>query len=297
MLDTNVLNLSSIENNFNKARVLQQRNEIPKALAIYQGICTKLEQILRSNPLSNQDILFLPLSLEKISDIYKDKQDVKKALAFMKCRTHFFQYIAANKPNRENENSTDDADGTSFPDFTLDELFSEMQKCFDMEDMPPPPDPQKYVQRFLEEKKKQDEQTAKDNMRRLQEMLEERQRRLENSKWEQTLEWVSNHPIKLAFGCILFLITFLIIALKTMSFDDIDPGKDLRRLREEASRKAHESGSYEREKKMAEENRKARANSPKMTEEEMKKFQDIMEQLKKQRNDKEEQMKQSRKEL
>lgn len=290
-----ILNSSAIENNFKIAQVLQIRKEIPKALAKYQSVCVSLENISKNNPGANLELHFIPLSLGKMSDIYKEKQDLEKALAFMKCQRHFLEYMASNKPNREQEDSTDGADGKGFDEHSLDDLYSEMHKCFEMKDAPPPRDPQEIVKEFAEAKKKQDEENARENMRRLNEILEERKRKLENSKWEQTIEWVSNHPIKLALGALVFLGVFLIIALNSFDIDDHDPNKDLKKLREEAAAKQRAKREAEKgqHKDTSNENRKP----PKMSQEEIQKLQQMMEKLKREQEEKYQDMKKSRKEL
>lgn len=293
--DASVFNSSKIENDFKIAQVLQIRKEIPKALAKYQSVCESLEMISTNNPGANLEIHFIPLSLGKMSDIYKERQDLEKALAFMKCQRHFLEYIASNRPNRENENSADGADGKEFEEHSLTDLFIEMHKCFDKKDAPPPRDPQDIVKEFEKAKKKQDEETARENMRKLNEILEERKRKLENSKWEQTIEWVSNHPIKLAIGSLVFLGVFLIIALNCFEIEDHDPNKDLKILRDEAA--AKQKAKREAENRDNPQKKQENRKKAKMSQEELQKLQEMMEKLKKEQEEKYKDMKKSRQDL
>lgn len=293
-----VFNSSKIENDFKIAKVLQIRKEIPKALLKYQRVCEALEQISTNNPGANLELHFIPLSLGQMSDIYKEKQDLGKALAFMKCQRHFLEYIASNRPNREQENSTDGADGKEFEEHSLPDLFNEMHKCFEMKDAPPPRDPKDIVKEFEIAKKKQDEENAKENMRRLNEILEERKRKLENSKWEQTIEWVSNHPIKLALGSLVFLGVFLVIALNCFEVEEHDPNRELKMLRDEAAAKQKAKREAEnRNNPGANNNNQNIKKPPKMSQEELQKLQEMMEKLKREQEEKYKDMKKSRKEL
>lgn len=292
-----VLNSSKIENDFKIAQVLRIRKEIPKALIKYQRVCESLEVISTNNPGANMELKFIPLSLNEISGIYQEKKDLEKALAFMRCQTHFWEYILSNTPNRENENSSDAANGKEIKEHSLPDLFKEMHNCFDMKDTPPPPphDPQDIIKKFEEAKKKQDEETARENMRKLNEILEERRRKLENSKWEQTIEWVSNHPIKLAIGALVFLGVFLIIALNCFEIEEHDPNKELKMLRDEAA--AKQKAKREAEGANNQNQHHDHQKQPKMSQEELQKLQEMMEKLKKEQEDKYKDMKKSRKEL
>ncbi|OHT05014.1 hypothetical protein TRFO_27321 [Tritrichomonas foetus] len=294
-----VFNSSTIENNFKIAQVLQIRKEPERALNKYKDVCLSLEKISRNNPGTNLELHFLPLSLGKISEIYKEKNDPEKALAFLVCQRHFFEYMAANRPNHEHENSTDGADGKDLEEHTLEELFEEMHNAFNKEDAPPPRDPQEVVKLFLEAKKKQDEEIAKENMKRLTEMIEERKRKLENSKWEQTLEWINNHPIKLAIGAVVFLGIFLIIALNSFNFDDLDPGRELKKLRDQAAekQKAKQAQGPQNKNEHSHAHSHNHAHDKPLSQEELKQFQEMVEKLKKEHEEKEMQMKKARNEL
>ena len=293
-MDT-ILNSSTIENNFKIAQVLQIRKEVDKAMSRYKDVCFSLEKIARNNPGANLELQYIPLSLGKMSDIYKERNDLEKALAFMVCQRHFLEYMAANKPNQEHEDSTDGEKGKGFEEHSLEELFSEMHAAFDKEDAPPPKDPQDVVKMFMEAKKKEDEERAKENMKRLNEIMEERKRKLENSKWEQTLEWVNNHPIKLAFGAVVFLVVFLLIALNSFDFDDLDPAKEMKQLRRQAAEK--NKGKNQQAQHAHQHSHKEGDHKHTLSPEELQQFQEMVEKIKRENEEKEKEMKRARKEL
>ena len=289
-LDTSVLNSSAIENNFKIAQVLKIRNEIPRAINKFKDVCYSLEKIVKMNPSAQCELHLIPMSLGELSKIYQEKEDIEKALAFIKCQRGFLEYMANNKPNQEGECSTDGGED-ELPEHTLPDLFAEMTRAFEMEDAPPPKDPQEVVQLFLEAQKKQEQETARKNMEMLNRLAEERKRKLESSRWEQTLEWVNNNPIKLAVFCLCFLGVFLAIALPMINLEKMDPSEPVRKLRDEAAEKAKRKAGADGHHHHHHHHSHA---EPKMSQEEMKQFQEMVRELKKKSEEQAKQAKQQR---
>lgn len=235
LVESTVLSATSIENSFKMAQVLAIRNEIVQAIQRFQSVCLSLEKVVRMNPASHCEIHFIPLALGELSSIYQKKDDVEKALGLTQCQRGFLEYIANNRANQEDEDSTDGGE-TELPEHRIEDLFEQMHRAFDREDAPPPRDPQELVQLFMEAKKKQEEKVARENMEMLKRSAEERRLRLENSKWEQTIEWVSNNPLKLAVATAVFLCVFLAVALSVVDSDTFDASKDRKQRRERATK-------------------------------------------------------------
>lgn len=277
-LDTSVLNSSAIENNFKIAQVLKIRGEIPHAINKFKDVCYSLEKVVKMNPSAQCELHFIPMSLGELSKIYQEKEDIEKALAFTKCQRAFLEFMANNKPNQEGECSTDGGED-ELPEHTLPELFSEMTRAFEMEDAPPPKNPQEVVQLFLEAQKKQEQETARRNLEMLNKLTEERKRKLESSRWGQTVEWVNQNPIKLAVFCLVFLGVFLAIAIPMIRLEKIDPSEPIRQLRDEAARKAAKKRGVDPN--QAHQHHHHSHGEPKMTQEDMKKFQEMVNELKK----------------
>lgn len=287
---TSVFNASTIENNYKIAEVLQIRNEIPKAIKRYQDVCLALERITNSNPGAQSELRFAAMSLGKLSEIYQKKEDFDKALAFARCQRGFLEFIANNKPNQEDECSTDGGEA-ELPEHKLEDLWEQMHAAIDMADAPPPKDPQEVVQLFLEAKKKQDAENARRNMEMLNQIMEEKKKKLETSRWEQTLEWINQHPIKLAISAVVFLGVFLAIALSMFDFEQLDPSRDMRRLREQAAENQRLKREQEGNTETGHEHHHHHHHSDqKMSAEDMQKFQEMVEELKKQQAQREQEI-------
>lgn len=279
MIDTNVLNASKIENDFKMAQVMKIQQQTDRAIKKFKDVCFNLEAIIKHNPGATTEIHFIPLSLGELSEIFKERRDLNKALAFVKCQRKFLEYIHSNRPHHENEYSGEGTDEPEFPEHNLSDLFEEMHKAFEKEGAPPERDPQDVVKLIMEAQKKQEQETAKKNLEKLQQLVAERKKRLEESRWEQTLEWVNDHPIRVAFGAIVFLLIFITIAINSFNFEDLDPGKDLRKLREEAALKAKLKGENGPQPENHEHHHHDH-EPPKMSEAELKEIQEMMNKLK-----------------
>ena len=231
------MNASSFENTFKQACALVELKKPDEAIKKFRFVCEQIEAIIRTNPNANIELHLVPLSLTKVSDIYKDRDDLDKALALMTTARKFLEYIEANKPNRDNEPSDDGAD---HEEYTIGALFLEMHKSFDMEDAPPKPDPEELVKMFQEAKKKREEEIAKENMQKLKEALEARKEKLRTSRWARFVEYLNSHPIGIAVGSIIFLAIFLGFALLIFKSDDNDPTRHLNRARRESESNSKE---------------------------------------------------------
>ncbi|EAY00313.1 hypothetical protein TVAG_179840 [Trichomonas vaginalis G3] len=210
------MNSSTYENQYKQGDALVKLGKPDAALQKFKSVCENLEVLMKANPAARIESHLIPMSLTKMADIYKDKKDVNKALALMKNARHFLEYMCANKPNREDEDS-DEADNAEH--YTLGALFVEMHKAFDMEDATPPSDAEEITRIFLEAKKKHEEETARKNIEKLKAINEARKEKLRNSRWARFVELVNDHPIAFAIGSVVFLSVFLIISLMMFTIE------------------------------------------------------------------------------
>ena len=237
------MNGSSFENVFKQARALVVLKRPDQALIKFRTVCEMIENVLRTNPSAALELRLVPLSLTEISDIYKAKDDLDKALAFMQCARKFLEYMSANKPNKEDEPSDD---GCEHEEYTLGALFVEMHKAFEMKDAPPKPDPEEIVRMFQEAKKKREEEIARENMQKLKDALAAKKERLRTSRWARFVEYVNDHPVGIAIGSVVFLSIFLIFALVIFSSGDNESLKNLRNARKEERANSKMNGRRER---------------------------------------------------
>ena len=225
------MNASSFENTFKQASALVELKKPDLALEKFKSVCESIEAVVRSNPNANVELHLVPLSLTKISDIYKERDDLDKALAFMQVARKFLEYISANRPNKEDEPS-DDGDRE---EYTIGALFIQMHKAFEKPDAPPKQDPAEIVKMFQEAKKKREEEIAKENMQKLKDALAARKEKLRTSRWARFVEYVNNHPIGIAVGSVVFLAVFLVFALLIFRNSESDPSRKLSRARTEST--------------------------------------------------------------
>ena len=217
-----ILNASQIENNFKIAQVLQIRKETEKSIRKYQDICFSLEKIIFNNPNSNVEIHYIPLSLSKLSDIYKEKEDFNKALLFMTCSRKFLEYIANERSRHSSEKTFNEEGGEEnfqplYEEHSLNELFQMMHSAFEAPDSLPPKDPQEIISEFLSAKKRQEEEVVLSNLAKVKRINEERKLRLANSRFERFVEWVNGHSVIVVFIIFLIFIVFLSLSFLYMS--------------------------------------------------------------------------------
>lgn len=240
------MSASSFENTFKQAQVLKLNKKPDDALVKFRSVCESIEHVVNSNPSANVELHLIPLSLKEISEIYQQKDAYDKALEYMKTSRQFLEYMFANRPNREGENSDDGAMGDK-EEYTLGSLFVRMHKCFDMEDPEPKPDAQEIVKMFQEAKKKEEEETARKNLEMLKRSTEERKEKLRNSRWLRFLEYVNDHPIAIAIGSIVFLGIFLAFSLVIFNNDAFDKNPEAAKIRarREEMKKNQKAGNGE----------------------------------------------------
>jgi len=267
------MNSFSIDNEFKKAKVLMIRNNEEEAVKRFQNVCLSIEGIVKKNPSATVEMHYIPLSMSEIAEVYKKRNDLEKALAYLTTSRKFLEYISVNRPQNVRGTDYSDDPGYDYEEHKLENLFDQMHEAFDKPDAPPKQDPQEVVKMFMDAQKKREEEIAKENMEKLMQAVKDRQKKLENSRWERFLEYVNQHPIAIALGSIVFLGVFLVLSMTLFSFDELDPGKDLRKLRENAAEKAKAKGEFTKKPGKSGEERK-------ISSDDMQKLQDLMNKVK-----------------
>ncbi|OHS99094.1 hypothetical protein TRFO_34590 [Tritrichomonas foetus] len=192
-----------ISNDFRLAQVLQMQKRYDKALEKYQSVCISLKNIFLENPKADIDFSFVPLSINKIVEIYREREDIRKAVDFMKVEKICLEYIQAGKKSQPTEE-------------IITRIFKELDHAFSTPEAPKI-DPQEIVKNYLEEKKKQEEQMVQENLEKLMNYPAEKERQKNKSLRKRIFSWIEDNPIfiisitiVLFLGCLAF---FLVTAL------------------------------------------------------------------------------------
>jgi hypothetical protein len=194
-----------VENKIKAAQLHYARSDIPRAISAYQGDCLCIESLVRAHPGSRVALHPIPLSLGKLSEIYQQKEDQRKAAAYLQCEKRFFDYLAAARPSGRD----------------LSDLLDEMHSIFDSPDAPLPRDPKEIVQMVLDAKKKYDEEQAAANLKKLNDIDEAKKGTLEHSRWGVFRQCITRYPFRVGFGAAAFIGLFVVLAMG--SFDPRGP--------------------------------------------------------------------------
>jgi hypothetical protein len=247
---------SEIENAFKRAQVCQIRKDFVRAIPGFRSVILSLQRLIFANPTSQIEIYHVPLSLGHLSEIYHELQNDDKAIALAETRRHFLTYLARNKPNKEHENSTDDADTDS--ETTVNDLFQEATAAMNLPDPPPPPDPQDVVKMVMEAAKQYEAKRISENMQKLERIRAEREAQLANSRWERGILYIEDHPLRVASVAVFVMILIIGVAITTLRRNDQrslakreaqgGPERKVPKLSEE--NRAKIQGLFDRKKKM-----------------------------------------------
>ena len=196
-----------LENTFKMGQLLQLQKKYDLAIEKYKEVCYSMADILKEHP--EAEFHLIPLSIGKAVEIYRERDDIDKALALMKVERKFLETMAASKEDFKSE----DGDGEfKCQKHDINKLLREMKSAFEMK-KPATQSPEEIVKMLLEERKKQEQEAQQRNMQRLLEIAQERKNRLANSRWERFTDWLSNNPVVLIIGVVVLLGSFLIFML------------------------------------------------------------------------------------
>ena len=214
---------SQISNEFCLAQVLQLQGRLDAAMVKYKFVCKSIAQIIRSNPDADVEFRLIPMSIPKIVEVYRAKDDKRKAIAFMKAEKPCHEYLKAIKKSKPTKQ-------------IINEILDEMDKAFDVPETPKV-DPQEIVKRYMEEKKKMEEEKIKHNLELLAKLPEEREKRIKESKIERAVDWAQQNPISILFIFGLLLFVFIIFLIHLLSSRSKEKTADLRNLKQSLKNK------------------------------------------------------------
>ena len=219
---------SSIENTFRMGQVLEKKKDFKSALEKYIKVCTETERIVLLNPGAKVEIHWVVYALGFISDIYSEKKDFKKALAFRNVQNDFLQFLAKKKNIRNNEDDEEDGTNLTNEDFIelattstiYKQLFEKFRETLEIPDKPPQEDPKDLIKRIQEAKQKDEDAKAEEMIRLLNEVADSKEKELKNSFFKRNIKRLTDHPV-------LFVLFVVIIAIGIILFVKFKPKKKI----------------------------------------------------------------------
>ena len=219
---------SSIENTFRMGQVLEKKKDFKSALEKYIKVCTETERIVLLNPGAKVEIHWVVYALGFISDIYSEKKDFKKALAFRNVQNDFLQFLAKKKNIRNNEDDEEDGTNLTNEDFIelattstiYKQLFEKFRETLEIPDKPPQEDPKDLIKRIQEAKQKDEDAKAEEMIRLLNEVADSKEKELKNYFFKRNIKRLTDHPV-------LFVLFVVIIAIGIILFVKFKPKKKI----------------------------------------------------------------------
>lgn len=192
---------SSIENTYRMAQVLHKKGDLDLAIEKYLLVCDSLRRIIRVNPGARIEIQWVVMSLGDVADIYYDRQDYKKSLAFRNCQKSFLEFMQTQRHGGipDLDSDSDDEDLAKFAEVTsrgttYQRLFEQVQAAQDLPSRPPPETAEELLKKFQEAKEKDEEAKIDRVIKLLEEAAEQREKELKNSFWKRNLQRIVEHP-------------------------------------------------------------------------------------------------------
>lgn len=205
---------SAMENAFRMAQVLQAKKDYTVAIQKYLNICLNTEKIVAMNPTAHIELQWPALSLGLIAEIYHEKADYNKEIAFRTVQNELLEFMR-NKKAGASSTSDDDEGDIDFVEIATvgqqyQRIFKRMHEAIDMPEAPPKLDVEKFIKDLQEARQKDEEARIEDAIRQINEANEERERAIQNSFIRRNLQKIIDHPI--TFTIILIFIASLIVA-------------------------------------------------------------------------------------
>ena len=263
---------SSLENDCKFAQILQMQNRIDQAIKKYVHVINSYETITRNEPNSFIDYSITAVSIGQLIEIYKNESDLDKALSLLPIQKKFIDHIAAAKQVCSNGDQIEKQEFIESQKQNILLLFDQFNEALEKPSAPPKKKPEEVINDFLKEKKKQDNKIAEQNMLRLLHLVEEKKKRLENSRLERWSDWINNNPVAMLIFAMIFLGLFLIFIFAQFKFDDDRPSRKIN------NRKRQNQKSNENNVDNTETSNLNSDSTPKLTKEEIK---ELSEKLKK----------------
>jgi hypothetical protein len=200
---------SVIENTFRMAQVLERKRDCDSAISKFLLVCTSIERVVALNPGSDVDIRFAILSLGRIANIYDDREDWSKSLAFRRCEQAFLTYL------RDHQARADDGDIASVAATARAylEIFRGVHAAAALPEHRPET-PAEIARRYRAAIEQDRDNQTERVIRLLEESAEAKRVELSNSVWRRNVERVVNHPFAFVF-CLLVVAGVVTAAVVT----------------------------------------------------------------------------------
>lgn len=193
-----------LENTFKMGQVLQIQKKYDQALEKYLYVCNSMLPILRQHPEAEYSLLIVTIS--KLVEIYREKDELDKAIAFMKVERELLETLAARKGTYKDDD--DDVKEFKAQEHDMTSMMDHMESALHLKT--DKKSPEEIVQMLMEARKKQERENQEKNMQDLLKMLEERQKKYENSRWERFTDWLSDNPVFVVIGSVAILAIFIV---------------------------------------------------------------------------------------
>jgi hypothetical protein len=205
------------------AQVLEKEKKFDQSIEKYLLCCDGIERVSLMNPGARIEMHWVVLSLGKIADIYMDRCDYEKSIAYRNAQKCFLDYMSTQK--RINASGSDDEDVTT-ENFAViasaatvyRKLFKKVRQARDVPDKPPQETPEELMKRLMDAREKDEEARIDRTIRMLEEATAAREREIRNSFWKRNIQRIADHPFA-------FMFFVLVIAICVVLFVRFRPKK------------------------------------------------------------------------
>lgn len=201
----------SMQNAFRRGQVLKKRGEGNPAIATFLQVCDDLERVISMNPGADIDLQWISLALGEIADIYQERTDYDKSVAFRKCQ-HGFLYLMQQQRGIYNKKETDgDFEQITSFGVTCRGLFGDIRAAReipDSETLDTPKDILKKYQDALEEEHNEEIEAL---IRRFEETAAQREANANRSFLGRNMDRINRNPYTVA------LVIFIVVIV-TMTY-------------------------------------------------------------------------------
>ncbi|EAX99939.1 hypothetical protein TVAG_267080 [Trichomonas vaginalis G3] len=205
---------SAMENSFRMAQVLQRKKDYKVAIEKYINICLNTEKIVAMNPTAHVELQWPALSLGYIADIYHEKEDLNKEIAFRTVQNELLDFMRNMKHEATSTSDSDDGDIDFIEIATVGQqyqrIFKRIHEAIDLPEAPPKLDIEKFIKDLQEARQKDEEARIESAIRQINEANEEREREIQNSFWKRNLQRIIDHPV--IFTMVLLFLSTLVVA-------------------------------------------------------------------------------------
>lgn len=208
------LSAQSVENTYRMAQVLEKRGEIDKAIAKYLLVCDAIERIIALNPGANVEVRWAVLSLGNMADIYYERKDYEKSVAFRNCQNAFLEFIKGQKHNVFHDTCEDDSlenfaevasSGTIYR-----QLFEQVHEAAKLPDNPYE-SPDQLLEKYTDQQEKENEEKIQKLIRLFEAAADEQEKEDKSGCCVRMLTSIADHPG--IFCVVVILLTVLVMLI------------------------------------------------------------------------------------